>query len=213
MKQSFARLLAAGLLFAAVTAGSTLPACSGGTGGGVPDAGGPTDSGLNCAGYCAALKAACTGPNQQFSTNDRCINACGTYPVGAASDTMGDTLGCRLHELEAAAADPSTHCVNAGPGGDGVCGTNCDGYCQIAQAFCTAANNAEIYPDASVCQTHCAKFPQTVKYSVADDAGSHFGADVACLLYHVQEATTAPMEHCIGDLTNVGGPSTFTCSQ
>src|SRR5262249_55562095 len=105
-----------------------------GQGHSMSDAGAP-DSGQNCPAYCAAIHLNCTGPNLQFSTNDRCLNACATYPVGSASDTSGDTLGCRLHEVAAAHSDPDPHCVNAGPGGNGVCGTNCDGYCQITQTY------------------------------------------------------------------------------
>jgi hypothetical protein len=143
---------------------------------------------------------------------DRCINACSTFPAGMASDTSGNTLGCRIYHAGAAKNDPTTHCVHAGPGGAGVCGANCDGYCQIMQAFCTAANQAAIYPDTATCKANCALFPDTVKFSVADDAGTQTTNQVACLLYHAQESTTAPVDHCLGDLSNDGGNFTVTCA-
>jgi hypothetical protein len=219
----------------ALTVVSTFPACSGsgsgGTGGGSATGGGSSgggssgggsatgggsgggtaDAGQNCTAYCTAIQANCTGPNAQYSATDRCMNACSTFPAGMASDTSGNTMGCRIYHAGAAKNDPTTHCVHAGPGGAGTCGSNCDGYCQLMQTFCTAANQAAIYPNLAACKANCALFPDTVKYSVADDAGTQGSAQVACLLYHAQEATTAPVDHCLGDLSNDGGNSTVTC--
>jgi hypothetical protein len=238
MNNALKLVFSAALVIGVLTTVSTLPACGGGTGGtgggsatgggsgatggssgtgggsggGSGGGGGSTDAGLNCTAYCTAIMANCTGPNAQFSMMDRCMNACTTYPAGMLADTTGNTLGCRIYHAGAAHMDPVTHCVHAGPGGAGVCGANCDGYCQLTQAYCTTANQAFVYPDSATCKTHCMKFGTTVKFSVADDAGTQDTNEVACLLYHAQEATTNPMDHCLGDLANDGGNSTVTCA-
>jgi hypothetical protein len=146
--------------------------------------------------------------NQQYTDLQNCMNTCKAIPVGAASDTSGNTLGCRLNHAKLAKSDPVTHCPHAGPGGAGVCGDDCDGFCQIAMMYCTAANSAAVYSSLSDCKTQCAAFPDTEKFNIgvqADDS-------VACLLYHSQEASSVPPDHCLGDIIadNAGHKST-TC--
>ena len=99
-----------------------------------------------------------SGPNganthQQYTSNDNCLAACKAFPVGTAADTSGNTLGCRAHEASLAATD-TTKCAAAGPGGDGVCGKACDGYCQLVAMFCTGAS--KIYADDAARHTRCA---------------------------------------------------------
>lgn len=125
-------------------------------------------------------------------------------PPGASADKDGNTLGCRAYHAGAAKMDATTHCSHAGPGGDGVCGATCDGYCQIAMMYCTEANMAKVYADAAACQVDCKAHKDDVKYTTAVDAGNH----VACLLYHVQEGSTVPADHCPGDL----GATSTTCT-
>jgi hypothetical protein len=89
-----------------------------------------------------------------------------------------------------------------------VCGSNCDGFCQIAMMYCTAANAAAVYSSAADCQTQCAAFPNTVKFNI----GVQEGSSVACLLYHSQEASSAPPDHCLGDIIqDDAGDKSTTC--
>jgi hypothetical protein len=163
-----------------------------------------------CAAYCAAIQANCTAGNQQYTTMNNCINSCAAIPAGTSADTSGNTLGCRLYHANAAKADPATHCVHAGPGGAGMCGTNCQGYCQIALKYCTGTS--QIYANATDCATVCATFPDTAKFNVTDTTLQNKKA-TACLLYHVQEASSAPPDHCIGDLERSdGGVNSVTCN-
>jgi hypothetical protein len=105
-------------------------------------------------------------------------------------------------------SDPATHCPHAGPGGDGVCGSNCDGFCEIAQMYCTAANMAAVYTSSQDCHTQCMAFPDTVKFNIGVQAGS----SVACLLYHVQEGSSVPPDHCLGDIArDDAGNMSATC--
>ena len=73
------------------------------------------------------------------------------------------------------ARTPSAHVVeagrhrSAGPGGDGVCGANCDGFCQIAAMYCTGAN--QVYTDAPDCQATCAAAKTDAKFAVSPEPG------------------------------------------
>ena len=74
--------------------------------------------------------------------------------------------------------------------GAGVCGANCDGFCQIVQASCTGANEA--YPSDEMCIEACMDFDDTEKFDVGDVAGD----TLACRLYHASVATADPGTHC-----------------
>src|SRR5882672_11235806 len=54
---------------------------------------------LDCATYCTHLAADCTGTNAQISMAN-CMGTCATIPPGAATDTSGNTLGCRNYHLQ-----------------------------------------------------------------------------------------------------------------
>jgi hypothetical protein len=190
--------------------GST--AASGDAGGGAGGAGGGTGTAiaLTCSAYCMAIQAACTMSNQQYGDEATCELACPAFPVGATGDTAGDTLGCRIHEtaLAAAGADAAaTHCRRAGPGGDGVCGDNCGGFCDLAMMFCTAA--AKIYDTRDACLADCATHGTDAKYTSGDPGRTDMGNEVACQLYHGVQASLAPGEHCPGDLAM----SALTCRE
>jgi len=142
---------------------------------------------LTCTDYCTAITAHCTAANAQYSAMDTCMGSCKAFEVGTAADTSGNTLGCRLYHAGAAAMDPSLHCAHAGPGGAGVCGGNCEGFCAIAGDAC-----AGTFADDAACATACATYDQTEPYDASDGAGDTF----ACRLYHLTVATTLPDPHC-----------------
>lgn len=189
---TLAAVLFTGGLLGALGCGGGSGTGTTGTGGG----GGGAATGPTCEEYCTTIQANCTTVNQQYTTKENCLSACKAVPVGKTGDTSGNTLGCRVYHAGAAKMDAAMHCPHAGPGGDGVCGATCDGYCQIAEMYCTDASKAKVYTDAADCQTDCKAHKDDVRYTTAVDAGDH----VACLLYHVQEASTAPADHCNGDL-------------
>ena len=75
------------------------------------------------------------------------MKVCATYPTkleksrgvdSSGSDwsqhsgnTLGNTVMCRFKHAELARDDPD-HCFAAGPDGGGICGTMCQGYCNLA---------------------------------------------------------------------------------
>lgn len=147
--------------------------------------GGPADFGalpLDCDAYCAQVMSACRGQNQQWSAPSSCTGACPAFAAGKTTDRSGATLGCRLYHAEAAAIDPSGHCPSAGPGGAGVCGANCEGYCAIVGRACAT------YPSSDACEADCAGYPDSTRYDVSVASGR----SVACLVEHAQAAAANP---------------------
>jgi hypothetical protein len=187
-----------------------LAACGASNDGPGPDAGGTdaTTSSLSCTSYCAMIQAACTADIQQYSDMADCMNSCAAFPVGAAGDTAGDTLGCRATYAKKAATSAAmavAQCTHAGPGGDGVCGDNCSGYCDIAMMYCTDANMAKLYDTRAACMTDCARRDTDMKLDTGTGARTDMGNEVACLLYHAQMGSVAPVSHCLSDLAIADG--------
>jgi hypothetical protein len=164
----------------------------------------------DCPTYCSAIAAACTGDNQQYSTaatSQNCAKTCALFPVGAATDKSGDTLGCRLYHTQnaAIAGNAALHCPHAGPGGaavdatTGTCGDNaCADFCALEVKVCGTIDaggaNAQ-YQNQAACMSSCATFTKTPAYSAATTSGNTF----ACRLYHITNAAVdAPSAatHC-----------------
>src|SRR5262249_44955799 len=116
---------------------------------------------------------------------------------GAAADTSGDTLGCRIYHAGNAAMDPATHCVHAGPSGGGHCGTACEGFCSLVVAECPTQ-----YPTAGDCMTTCAGHPADPPVSTAVTTGN----SRSCRIYHAVAAASDPTTHCPHTGSAAGGP-------
>src|SRR5262245_9550776 len=171
-----------------------LAACGGGDDGATIDApmGNPDSPPvqLSCATYCASVMGNCTTANEQFSSMSDCMNSCATWPMGTAADQSGNTLGCRTYHAGAAAGNPGLHCRHAGPGGDGACGANCEGFCTLVLGVCTGGN--EVYADTGECMTACGGFATTPAYSSSVQSGD----SLACRLYHATAASSSATTHC-----------------
>jgi hypothetical protein len=146
---------------------------------------------LTCANYCTKIMANCTATNAQFNDMDKCLNSCMKYPVGTAADMSGNTLGCRIYHAGNAATTPALHCRPAGPGGDGACGTNCDGFCTLVQGLCSTQTSPP-FADMATCTTACALFNTAPPYDASVQTGNSF----ACRLYFATNAATQPAIHC-----------------
>ena len=164
----------------------------------------PTDP--NCADYCSAVQAACTGANSQYPSIEECLDYCGTiafFPIGTADDTSGNTIGCRTYHATVAAqpGNADTHCAHAGPTGGDVCGSWCDNYCALATKNCAGAN--ALYATEAECGTACAAF------STDGDVGATDGSSVQCRIYHLGVAGTNPPDsnatHCPHGAPDGGG--------
>ena len=169
-------------------------ACGDDTAGGQPpgdDDGTPPPAELSCANYCAAIEANCEEGNQQYSSTSNCMASCALFAQGTADDMGGNTLGCRFNHANLAAEDPVVHCKHAGPGGNGVCGSNCEGFCAVAVGACKD-QAVKPYADEGVCKQECANFATTPEYSASVTSGN----SLSCRIYHAQFASTLPDTHC-----------------
>ena len=181
---------------------------------------------LDCTTYCTHLAADCKDANAQISMAN-CMGTCAAFPPGAATDTSGNTLGCRnyhLQNIEVRGMSAATHCPHAGPigglaaGATAVCGASpCDDFCAEQTKTCgTTANPVTVggtvianhFPDLAACTAACATFTKTPEASPTVTSGDTF----ACRVYHLTNAaasTTAMAvnQHCGHTLDKTNFPT------
>jgi hypothetical protein len=147
---------------------------------------------LTCDDYCAELDANCKDvTTQQYADDATCKASCAGFAPGKLGDQGGATLGCRIYHGGAAKTDPMTHCPHAGPGGAGVCGSNCEGFCAIAMKACGNASPPPFTSEMD-CMTQCMTFTDNVAYNASVTKGD----SLACRLYHATAASVNPVMHC-----------------
>jgi hypothetical protein len=162
-----------------------------------PDNGG-SDAGA-CGTYCAAVLQNC--PNADYLDFNTCLSICPAFEPGLASDTKGDTLGCRTYYANAAATD-KTKCEAAGALGGGVCTSAdpCVTFCEIDTTVCTGPYAA--YDGGADCVGQCQSNFDTYltdagnDLQITDDSNT-----INCRAYHLQAALAPPepadlLAHC-----------------
>lgn len=165
------------------------------------EGGAPAEPATLCEQYCAAITEACTGDNTQYTNLEGCLRTCPIFDEGTPEDTEGNTLGCRLGYALKAPSEPITYCTWAGPGGDGMCGSNCEGFCSLMAVACTADTTSaegDYFETTKDCLRACEEVPQSGPYSATNESTTG-GADIfECRLYHVSAAIYAddPRIHC-----------------
>jgi hypothetical protein len=144
-----------------------------------------------CDRYCDAVLANCSAENSVYTSRDVCMGVCETFPPGQEGDDGVNTAECRLQYAIAAGAvgELPLNCAAAGPGGDGKCGTNCEGFCTIGLKAC--ADSMVITVDS--CAGICARLPDPGGFTDQIQSGN----SVQCRLYHASAATFDPRTHCI----------------
>lgn len=160
-----------------------------------------------CERYCEQIGAYCTGELEQYRDRAQCLKICAYLPEGELGDPDANTAACRLKYAGwaryASGTELAAYCRQAGPGGDGRCGSNCEGYCAIMMSVCTE-DSADVYHyrDEPACLEACAALPLAeVPYSTSDPLVSD-GNHVQCRLFHVTSAamldTEEHCEHAVG---------------
>jgi hypothetical protein len=153
-----------------------------------------------CSDYCTRIMDLCQKPNEAYTDPSTCLGICALFPPGSPIEKTGNTLACRVNQLaiqESPSAEPSTlkqACARSGPGGDGVCGSNCESYCQLYKSACQKDQ-----PDLSVqydddCVTKCAGLDDTNTF---DTDLNYTGDTLQCRLIHTSAATVDPETHCV----------------
>jgi hypothetical protein len=174
-------------------------------GGDVGEGGAP--AGSLCETYCDQIVEYCSGPLEQYRDRAQCLKVCNFLPEGELAGEDNNSASCRLRYAGkaryASGTELAAYCRQAGPGGDGRCGSNCEGYCEIMMSVCTE-NSADVYhfEERAECLDSCSKLPASdIAYSTSDPLVSD-GNHVQCRLFHVTSAamldTEEHCEHAVG---------------
>ena len=130
----------------------------------------------------------------------QCLKVCELFPQGTVGDPDGNHIACRLKYASkaryAGGTELAAYCRQAGAGGDGRCGTNCDGFCTITQATCTIEDTAPYYfASDAACHSKCMSLPE-IPFAYGDVSVAD-GNTVECRLFHVISAVMLDAEeHC-----------------
>ncbi len=154
-----------------------------------------------CQNYCSRIMALCTKPYEAYADISTCLGTCALLPPGEAIEKTGDTVACRLNQLaiqESPSAEPATlaeACVRSGPGGNGVCGSNCESYCQLYAAACRAdqPDLTSAQYDQETCVAKCEGLKDDGTF---DTDANYLGDTLQCRLVHTGAATVSPEAHC-----------------
>jgi hypothetical protein len=165
----------------------------GGGSGGMSGAGGAAPLSL-CEQYCNRVESSCVDANRQYASREACLAVCGLLDAGEAGVLTGNTVRCRLNQAQFAATtgEPGMHCFASGPGGAGVCGEDCEGYCTLMSAKCTQLGTYTECLEACDEVPDLSQPPNNVRFSASIDEGD----SLQCRLYHVSAATLDPVLHC-----------------
>ncbi len=147
-----------------------------------------------CQRFCRTVIEACgTAPEPGtlavYDSQFVCERQCEAFDIGAPGDSSGNSAHCRLTHAELARDFPGerrSECPAAGPGGDGVCGDNCEGYCSVMLAECSD------YDSRETCLASCRDVPDLGGFDISIVEGD----SLQCRLYHLNAAAVSPENHC-----------------
>ena len=186
--------------------GGSTPVEAGASSVGGAGAGGAGEAEL-CETYCDQILEYCSGPLEQYRDRAQCLKVCHYLPEGTLGGVDDNSAACRLKYAGkaryASGTELAAYCRQAGPGGDGRCGSNCEGYCELMMHVCTEGS-ADVYhfEGKPQCLAACDGLPiSDLPYSTTDPLVSD-GNHVQCRLFHVTSAamldTEEHCEHAVG---------------
>ncbi len=145
-----------------------------------------------CDFYCSTIATNCIGQNLEYTDTATCLAMCAVFDPGFPSDTMQNSLGCRIYHSMAAAGDPDVHCRHAGPTGAGTCGTDpCQAFCELDTALCGSTSSPP-YTGEIDCDQKCDMGADAgYGYLTTGDAGDisfQAGDTLNCRIYHLEAA-------------------------
>jgi hypothetical protein len=153
------------------------------------------EGGLSCQAYCDTIQATCTAEFQEYQTPEACLSTCGQIPLGAESDTSGDTVGCRMHNVQLAkdTGELGDYCPISGPVGGGSCGDRCENFCTLFVPTCAAYT---AITDQASCLTFCQTSPDNAVWDPQDPNQKDHDASIQCRIWHLANAVLDPTLHC-----------------
>ncbi|RYZ02196.1 MAG: hypothetical protein EOO73_32780 [Myxococcales bacterium] len=149
----------------------------------------PPDS-KQCKDYCSAVLQNCVGDNAVYNDLAGCLGFCAYLEPGDPVEPDPNTVACRAREAGFAKLEPDSHCKAAGPGGNDVCGSDCEAYCQVYPRVCP---DDYLYPNEKACLKACSGLTDQDSFDVTRD---HDGDSIECRLVHTVSSTTLPGTHC-----------------
>lgn len=157
----------------------------------------------DCTDYCRLVGSRCTG-NQAVYEEDparprgACMASCALMAPGdELNGDRGNTLRCRLETLRRADFEAPSLCAGMGPGGNGICGTDCEAYCDLRPAVC-----GQVQPDEpenssrETCLRACQGLADESTFNPDEDLDED---TLQCRMIHLAEAAISPSlaeEHC-----------------
>ena len=151
-----------------------------------------------CTEYCKLADDVCGADHPIYTDPKTCFATCALLPPGDIEQAP-NSVACRIGELNKAMQDlePGAlagYCANAGPGGNGKCGGNCESYCMLYAAACKAdlPNLINQY-DQTTCRAKCAGLNDL---STFDAVENYSGDTLQCRLVHTTAAAVDPTTHC-----------------
>jgi hypothetical protein len=155
--------------------------------------GGSPEQPTLCQQYCTAVMSSCTAAFAVYTSYETCLSVCAALPQGKQGDRSGNSVSCRLSAALLAKDEVPHYCPVAGPGGNGVCGSNCEALCELRAKVCGQYGSG----DVATCRSDCEQLQDLGNYSTALDVEQYGGPHVQCRLYHVSAAAAADAEkHC-----------------
>jgi hypothetical protein len=143
-----------------------------------------------CNEYCDAVMDTCKDDFAVYKNREQCMGVCTKLPPGDDQEKIDEnSVHCRLNHMDSARLEPED-CRNVGPGGNGVCGTDCEAYCILFKETCPG----DFKYDDETCLQNCAGLiDQPGRYNLEKD---HDGDTIECRLVHTTSATVEPLTHC-----------------
>jgi hypothetical protein len=159
---------------------------------------GGTEAADVCEQQCELIGEFCVGDAQQYRDQAQCLRICRALPAGAVDDDRVNSASCRRRYAGKArylaGVELAANCRYAGPGGDGRCGSNCQGLCSIVMAACRPGlSDPYFYASFEECLSDCEGLPDApyVYGTVAE------GNTLECRLFHASSAIMEDAdEHC-----------------
>lgn len=152
-------------------------------------------AGTLCDRYCQAIAANCVETDQQYVSPEACLAVCERLDPGEPGDLSGNTVECRLAraDLAASTGEPWDYCPAAGPGGAGICGADCEGFCAVMTATC------EQFGSLEACMGDCGMVPDLSRppTNATYNTKQQSGDSLQCRLFHVTAASLDPVGHCV----------------
>ena len=173
---------------------------AGGDGGAQPGANPEAQSSPQCQAYCTKARDVCG--ELLYRTDEACLATCAVMPLEGFGQ---DSVACRERQLYNAVQtgeDRELYCANAGPGGNGACGSNCENYCRLFKEACPSIFwSYAMAPDSRdddgvpACIAKCQGITDTHLYD-SRDTGNYLGDTLQCRIVHTTSSLIDPVAHC-----------------